>query len=173
MMLEGALIAELEEFSSYRRTTENRMKALVTAQTDSFIPKFSNKRTDHLRRTVFIATLNPEGDGTIFSGQSGNTRYFPLEVGAIDLPGFLAMRTQLFAEAKAYYLAHPTDWWHLDCAADAVNEREERRQASVYEGERLQAWLDSLTPKECTWQMSQNGISRLPKTSGTKRSRWR
>jgi predicted P-loop ATPase len=58
MMLEGALIAELEEFSSYSKTTENRMKALITDQTDSFVPKFANKRADHLRRTIFIATVD-------------------------------------------------------------------------------------------------------------------
>jgi hypothetical protein len=152
MMLDGALIAELEELSSYTKTDENRMKALVTAETDSFIPKFANKRVDHPRRTVFIATVNPEGDGAYLKGQSGNTRYLPITVGTIDIPGFLSTRTQLFAEAKTYFLDHPEDWWTLTCGIDATTEREERRQTSVYESEALRGWLATLSPAECTWQ---------------------
>jgi hypothetical protein len=152
MMLEGALIAELEELSSYTKTDDNRMKALITAETDSFVPKFANKRVDHPRRTVFLGTVNPEGDGTYFRGQSGNTRFLPIAVRDIDIPGFLKVRTQLFAEAKAYYLAHPDDWWQLECEEDARNEREERRQTSVYEGTQLRVWLQRLRPARCTWQ---------------------
>ena len=152
MMLEGALIAELEELSSYTKTDENRMKALISAETDSFVPKFSNKRVDHPRRTVFIATVNPEADGTYFRGQSGNSRYLPLAVRDIDIPGFLKIRTRLFAEAKAYVEAHPGDWWKLDCEEDARVEREQRRQTSVYEGEELRAWLKRRNPAQCTWQ---------------------
>jgi putative DNA primase/helicase len=149
MMLEGALIAELADLSSYTKTDENRMKALVTARTDSFVPKFANKRVDHPRRTIFIATVNPEGDGTYLKGQTGNTRYLPLTVGTIDLQGFAAIRTQLLAEAKAYYLAHPADWWQLDCDDDVHTERERRRQSSVYE-DSLADWLGSKT--ETTWE---------------------
>lgn len=140
MMLDGALLAELADLSSYTKTDENRMKALVTARTDSFVPKFANKRVDHPRRTIFIATVNPEGDGSYLKGQTGNTRYLPVEVGPIDLAGFAQVRSQLFAEAKAYYLAHPDDWWKLACDADATQEREARRQRSVYEGS-LAVWL--------------------------------
>jgi hypothetical protein len=152
MMLDGALVAELEELSSYTKTDENRMKALITAEVDSFVPKFANKRVDHPRRTVFIATVNPEGDGAYLKGQAGNTRFLPITVGAINIAGFLGMRTQLFAEAKAYYLAHLEDWWKLGCEEDAANEREERRQTSVYEGEALQGWLNLRQPATCTWQ---------------------
>jgi len=152
MMLDGALIAELEELSSYSKTDENRMKALVTAQTDSFVPKYSNRRTDHPRRTIFLATVNPDGDGGYLKGQTGNTRWLPLQVGTINIPGFLQIRTQLFAEAKAYYLAHPLDWWKLDYEQDAAIEREDRRQTGVYEGEQLRGWLQRRNPAQCTWQ---------------------
>jgi putative DNA primase/helicase len=149
MMLEGALIAELADLSSYTKTDENRMKALVTARTDSFVPKFANKRVDHPRRTIFIATVNPEGDGAYLKGQTGNTRYLPIPVHDIDLAKFQAIRTQLFAEAKAYYLAHPTDWWQLTCEVDAAQEREARRQSSVYEGS-LAVWLQNKA--STTWE---------------------
>jgi putative DNA primase/helicase len=149
MMLDGALIAELEELSSYGKTDENRMKALITAQTDSFVPKFANKRVDHPRRTVFIATMNPEGDGTWLRSQNGNTRYLPLTVGDINIPGFLAIRTQLFAEAKAFFLANQQTWWQLANEDDAKNEREIRRQGSIYE-DTLAVWLNGKT--STTWE---------------------
>jgi putative DNA primase/helicase len=165
MMLEGALIAELEELSSYTKTDENRMKALVTMQMDSFVPKFSNKRVDHPRRTIFIATVNPEGDGAYLKSQTGNTRWLPLKVGAIDVQGFLAQRTSLFAEAKAYYLAHPQDWWRLTSGAEATTEREVRRQKSVYEGEKLEAWLYALrvVGQVCTWDEVAEKCFEIPK----------
>ena len=150
IMLEGAMLAELADLSSYTKTDENRMKALVTARTDSFVPKFANKRVDHPRRTIFIATVNPEGGGDYLKGQTGNTRYLPLTVGTIDLAGFAAIRTQLFAEAKAYYRAHPRDWWQLDAVDDVKHERELRRQASVYEDD-LREWADSTHRNETHW----------------------
>jgi hypothetical protein len=61
------------------------------------------------------------------------------------------VREQLFAEALAYYRAHPADWWRLSSdGADAAQEaREERRQRSVYEDD-LAAWLER-TKKTVTW----------------------
>jgi hypothetical protein len=161
MMLDGALIAELEELSSYTKTDENRMKALITMEADSFVPKFANKRVDHPRRTCFIATVNPEGDGAYLKGQSGNTRFLPIAVRDIDIPGFLAIRTQLFAEAHTYYLTHPATWWQLDCEADAQGEREERRQAGVYEGQPLRVWLHQR--QQCTWQEVAEQHLQIPK----------
>jgi hypothetical protein len=165
MMLQGALIAELEELSSYTKTDENRMKALVTAQTDSFVPKFSNKRVDHPRRTIFIATVNPEGDGAYLKGQTGNTRWLPVQVGAIDIAGFLEHREQLFAEAKAYYLTHLSTWWQMTSGPEATTEREVRRQQSVYEGEKLTAWLDVRKGSQqlCTWDEVAEDCFQIPK----------
>jgi hypothetical protein len=168
MMLEGALIAELEELASYGKTEDNRMKALITAEYDSFVPKFSNKRANHPRRTVFLGTVNPEGDGTYFRGQTGNTRFLPITVQDIDIAGFLKIRTQLFAEAKAYVLAHEKDWWKLDCDEDARAEREKRRLPSVYEGQALRAWLARRTTGRCTWDEVAEFHLQIPKDRWTK-----
>jgi hypothetical protein len=168
MMLQGALLAELADFSSYNKTGENRMKALVTERTDSFVPKFSNKRVDHLRRTIFVATVNPEGDGTYLKGQTGNTRYLPIRVQAIDLEGFGAIRTQLIAEAKTYYLAHPTDWWKLESEEDARNAREERRQKSIYEDD-LGSWLESHEYLVVWWELLAEKYLELPRNQWTDR----
>jgi predicted P-loop ATPase len=118
---------------------------------NAYIPKFSNFEVIHKRRTVFIGTVNPEGDNTYLRGQTGNTRYLPVPVRDINLEGFEQVRTQLFAEALQHYRDHPDTWWRLssDGAAVAAEVREERRQRSVYKDD-LGDWLER-TGRTVTW----------------------
>jgi predicted P-loop ATPase len=142
MILQGVWVAELAELASLSKTEDARLKSFITLQSDDYVPKFANAPVSRPRRTVFVGTVNPEGDGTYLRGQTGNTRFLPIPVTAIDLDGFLAIRPQLFAEALAYYKAHPDDWWRLssDGQAQAQDERGARRQRSVYE-DSLGEWL--------------------------------
>jgi predicted P-loop ATPase len=151
MRIKRAWVAELAELSSMSKTEEARLKSFFTMNEDAYIPKFSNFEVVHKRRTVFIGTMNPEGDNTYLRGQTGNTRYLPIEVRDINLEGFEAVRSQLFAEALHYYRDHPDDWWQLssDGAAGAAEVREERRQRSVYEDD-LGNWLER-HQKSVTW----------------------
>jgi putative DNA primase/helicase len=151
MRIKRAWVAELAELASLSKTEEARLKSFFTLNEDAYIPKFSNFEVTHKRRTVFIGTVNPEGDNTYLRGQTGNTRYLPIAVHDINLEGFEAVREQLFAEALAYYRTHPADWWRLsgDGAQAAEEAREERRQRSVYEDD-LGAWLER-TKRTVTW----------------------
>lgn len=132
LMLRGVWLAEFSELESIGRTGENRLKSYITMEADDYIPKFSNRRERVQRRTVFAGTTNePE----FLKGQTGNTRYLPVQCGAMDPEGLLHIRLQLLAEAKAYYLAHRHDWWQLgqDAETAAVKERDRRREKSPYE----------------------------------------
>jgi hypothetical protein len=151
MRLKRAWVAELAELSSLSKTEEARLKSFFTLNEDAYIPKFSNFEVVHKRRTVFIGTVNPEGDNTYLRGQTGNTRYLPIAVRDVNLEGFQAVREQLFAEALQYYSSHPGNWWQLSTAGEyaAQEAREERRQRSVYEDD-LGAWLER-TNKAVTW----------------------
>jgi len=164
MRIKRAWLAELAELSSLSKTEEARLKSFFTLNEDAYIPKFSNFEVSHKRRTVFIGTVNPEGDGTYLRGQTGNTRYLPVAVWGIDIDGFKEVRTQLFAEALAYYLAHPHDWWRLSSRGEATAEdvREERRQRSVYE-DSLAAWLEQNGKKVVWWEMLAETYLKLDK----------
>ena len=151
MRIKRAWVAELAELSSMTKTEDARLKSFFTLNEDAYIPKFSNFEVVHKRRTVFIGTSNPEGDNTYLRGQTGNTRYLPIEVFRINVEGFQAVREQLFAEALQSYRAHLRDWWQLSSAAESMAQeaREARRQRSVYEDE-LADWLER-TNKTVTW----------------------
>jgi predicted P-loop ATPase len=143
MMLQGVWIAEFSELNAYSKTEEARMKGFITLHEDSYIPKFSNFRDKAPRRAIFIGTTNEE---TYLKGLTGNTRYLPIRLpNAVDIATFVAMREQLFAEAKAHYLDHELDWWRLSDAALAIaqEEREKRRLKNPYE-EALAEWLDEI-----------------------------
>lgn len=142
IMLHKYWIAELAELDSLSRTEEARMKAFVTMETDTYVPKYSNVAISIPRRTIFMGTTN-DGSGYL-KGQTGNTRYFPLKVGErIDVEGFTAIRDQIFAEALAWQSSHADTWWHepAEVTLKATEERELRRQASDYE-QPLHEWLE-------------------------------
>jgi hypothetical protein len=151
MILQGVWLAELAELSSLSKTEDARLKSFITMETDDYIPKFANAPVSRRRRTVFVGTVNPEGDGAYLRGQTGNTRFLPIPVSDIHVDDVLTIRGQLFAEALVYYHAHPTDWWQLssDGQKEAKNERDARRQRSVYE-DSLCVWLQGKT--ETTWE---------------------
>lgn len=140
MRLQGKWVVELAELHSLSRTQETRLKAFISLREDVFIPKYSNSEVRHPRRCIFVGTTNQHA---YLRDATGNTRYLPLETGAqIDLEAFELMRTQLLAEALAYYKAHPKDWWRLSDEARVLAEeqREDVREVKVYQ-ERLADWI--------------------------------
>jgi hypothetical protein len=147
LLLQGAWVAEMPELDVMSRTEDPRLKAYVSMRFDSYIPKYSNNRVDSPRRTVFIGTTN---ETVYLRGQTGNTRFLPIAVTKlIDTDSLLRDREQIFAEALAFYLDHPDDWWQMSLAAEeeAIEQREDRRVSSVYEDD-LRQWLDSPPPLE-------------------------
>jgi predicted P-loop ATPase len=163
MMLQGAWVAEFSELDALSRTEETRLKAFITMKEDSYIPKFSNNRLRVKRRTVFIGTTN---EGSYLKGLTGNTRYLPIKLGhAVDLPLFLSLRSQLFAEAIAIYDRCPTHWWCLrdESVPEARLQRDARRVENQYEVA-LQDWLARRAfPRDVTtWPEIASGFLEMP-----------
>lgn len=148
--IQGKWVAELPELHAMSKTAENRFKGFITQTEDTWVPKYSNFSITRPRRTIFIGTLNPEGNQEYMRGQTGNTRYLPVPTGQITPDMLVQCRDQLFAEALVYYRAHMQDWWQLSAEAEAevAQLREDRRVSSIYEDE-LRLWLG--TRRETTW----------------------
>jgi Virulence-associated protein E-like domain/Bifunctional DNA primase/polymerase, N-terminal/Primase C terminal 1 (PriCT-1) len=146
MLMKGAWVVELSEMDVLLRTEESRVKSFITMCNDEYVPKYANDPVKLARRTILVGTINPEGDGSYLRDQTGSTRYYPVRVGTIALDDITAQRDQLFAEALSWFRAHPADWWQMpdEAAEELALIREARRQEGVYEGPRLQAWLDKV-----------------------------
>ena len=153
MILHGVWLAEFAELASLGKTADARLKSFITMETDDYIPKFANGPVSRRRRTIFVGTKNPEGDGGYLGGQTGNTRFLPLPVTIINAGAVVAIREQLLAEALVYYENHPDDWWQLSSTGGktAVDEREARRQSSVYE-DALSTWLPTQKLPAIPWE---------------------
>jgi predicted P-loop ATPase len=140
LMVQGLWVAELSELDSLGRTEETRLKSFISMRADAYIPKFKMTRVHPQRRAIFVGTTN---EHTYLKGVSGNTRYLPFEIlQPMDVDYFLQIREQLVAEAMVFYHDHQATWWQItaDVHTQAVDERESRRQASIYESD-LHDWL--------------------------------
>ncbi len=122
---------------------------------------------DYKRRCVFIGTTN-KSDGYL-TGQTGNTRFLPIQITKVDHDEIMEAREQLLAEAKEVYLNNPKDWWvpPKELVTELGQQRDLRRVRSVYE-DSLSDWLDgigssdTLNPRtykhETTWQEIAQGF---------------
>lgn len=150
MAVAGCWVAELAELDTLRKTTETRLKSFVSQQTDDYIPKYSNHRMSHPRRTVFIGTTNDEN---YLPGNSGNTRWLPVKTPWFDLDKVEREREQLFAEALFIFKTTPdVKWWEEPEALqpELARERKSRQIENVYEDD-LSLWLDNKGITEITW----------------------
>ena len=105
----GVWIWELAELQSVRQRDAETVKMFLSAQQDRYRPLYESRPITRGRRTVFVATTNEYA----FLHDSENRRFWPVEVGEIDLDGIKAEREQLWAEAVAAYEAGE-HWWLVD-----------------------------------------------------------
>lgn len=142
MLIQGIWVAELSELDSLTRTEETRLKSFISETEDAYVPKWHLFRVAPKRRTIFVGTTN---ESSWLKSATGNTRFFPVKIfHPMDVEYFVGIREQLFAEAMIVYHDNPRTWWELPTQAQeqAILEREERRQASVYESD-LGLWLET------------------------------
>jgi putative DNA primase/helicase len=146
MLMKGTWVVELSEMDVLLRTEESRLKSFITMANDEYVPKYANDPVKLARRTVLVGTINPQGDGSYLRDQTGATRYYPVPVDTIDLEAVAACRDQLFAEALVWVRDHPSDWWQMPVEAreELTELREARRQEGMFEGPKLQGWLNMM-----------------------------
>lgn len=106
--LAGAWIIELSELSAMNRSQVESVKSFIARRIDKYRPAYGRHTIEQPRRCVFIATTN---ETRYLRDKTGNRRFWPVEVGQIDIEGLKRDRDQLFAEAVlAFRNGEP---WHL------------------------------------------------------------
>jgi putative DNA primase/helicase len=90
--LRGKWIIELAELSAMRRGDIERTKAFMSRSTDHYRPSYGRRSQDFPRQCAFAGTTNADG---YLGDETGNRRFWPVKVGAIDLDAIRRDREQL------------------------------------------------------------------------------
>jgi predicted P-loop ATPase len=96
----GRWLVELGELRSMNHADVNLLKEFVSRQTDRLRVPYGRKTEDFPRQCVFVGTTNAE---TFLKDNTGNRRFWPINVGACNFEAIARDRDQLFAEAKFAY----------------------------------------------------------------------
>lgn len=134
----GAWIVEMAELEGIGKKEVQSVKAMLSRQSDRARLPYARTATDVPRQFILCGTVN---DSHYLRDASGNRRFWPVRVGAIDVESLERDRDQLWAEA-AYWEAKgepielPRDLW-----GEAAREQEERTAVDPW-FEDIAAWFD-------------------------------
>lgn len=98
--LQGIRCAEFGELDQLRRNELETTKAFVTRTVDKVRPPYGRKALEIHRQCVFFGTTNRD---EYLKDDTGNRRFNPIEVGALDFDMLIRERDQLWAEALFIY----------------------------------------------------------------------
>jgi hypothetical protein len=118
---------EMAELDSMSKSEVSKAKAFITRTTDRFRPPYGRRLIESKRSCVFWGTTNQD---EYLRDETGGRRFWPLQVGDLNLEELRAARDQLWAEADVMYAAG-TKWWLTDANVLAGAETEQlSRQVS-------------------------------------------
>ncbi len=123
---EGAWIVECAELAGMRRKDVETLKHEITRREDRGRPAYARTVVSVKRRFVLAGTTN---SGRFLHDDTGNRRFWPVEVGEIDLPGLQVDRDQLLAEALARYRSGEYQLFLTGDALEGAEQAQEARRA--------------------------------------------
>jgi putative DNA primase/helicase len=119
-------IIEVAELTAIRRSEMDAIKAFITRIEDTYVPKYAKHPITVKRWSVLIGNVNPEGYGYL-QDSTGNRRFWPVRVGAIDIEAVVRDRDQLWAEA-VHCFRRGDAWWPDESETAPVVLQQEERQ---------------------------------------------
>lgn len=120
----GVWIQELGELDSLNRKEAATAKAFLSGRRDRYRPAYGRNFVTVERQTVVVGSTNEE---TFLKDPTGSRRFWPAQVGSIDIEALERDRDQLWAEAQALYAAGWT-WWLWPEQATELQEASEKYQ---------------------------------------------
>lgn len=97
--------AELETLKRASRSTE--VKSFLTSTADTYRPSYGRNAVTVPRSGIIVGTTN---ETEFLADETGARRFWPIAVTHVDVPAIRAQRDQIWAEARAAYLAGEK-WW--------------------------------------------------------------
>src|SRR4051794_14387479 len=134
--LRGKWLIEIPELAAMRGREVERTKAFVSRKVDHYRPSYGHRSVDHPRQCVFWGTTNAD---SYLPDETGNRRFWDVEVGRIDIAKLRSDRDQLWAEAVAAFKAGEVWWLDVETEKLAAEVQEEHRTTDVWE-EKLIEW---------------------------------
>jgi predicted P-loop ATPase len=110
MQIAGAKwFIEVSELAALKRSEVEEVKGFLTRTEDTFVPKYAKHPIAVKRCSVLIGSVNPGATGYLLD-PTGNRRFWPVKVWAINLAALRQDREQLFAEA-VFRFQRGDPWW--------------------------------------------------------------
>lgn len=126
--LEGKLIVEIAELSSFPTNDIRKIKQVISCNVDRFRSPYEKKPRTVPRRNIFVGTTN---ETHYLHDFTGARRFWPIVTGRVELDRISLDRDQLFAESVKAYKEGAT--FHEVPDDLATQEQERRRQYDVWE----------------------------------------
>ena len=105
----GVWIWELAELQAIKTRDAENVKMFLSSQRDRYRPSYGRLPVTKDRRVIFTATTNEIS----FLSDDENRRFWPIEVGNIDMDALKRDRNQIWAEAVHLY-QNKEIWWLED-----------------------------------------------------------
>lgn len=141
LSIQGILIYEVAELEQFNRSETTAIKAFMSSLSDRYREPYGRRMKNMPRRTVFAATTN---EGEYFKDTTGNRRFWPVEIGRMDLDALRRDRDQLFGEAVELMRNHAR-WYPTREEQDTLisPEQEKREIADPWLG-RIYDYLEGI-----------------------------
>lgn len=133
--LRGRWGVEIGEMDSFSKADVAKVKQAITTRFDVYRPSYGRTARSFRRECVFVGTTNKDD---YLRDESGARRFLPLKVGSVDIPGLVAVRDQLWAEA-VHLFKQGHEWWQLP--PDAQREQDARYQEDAWT-QPIAKWLE-------------------------------
>ncbi|MGC4084261.1 MAG: virulence-associated E family protein [Vicinamibacterales bacterium] len=129
----GKWIIEAGELAGMRPSETEALKAMLSRQTDGPVRMaYARRPTERARQFIVIGTTN---SNRYLKDSTGNRRFWPLRVTAIDVEGIRRVRDQLWAEASVREAQRESIRLHPDLYEAAGKQQEHRREEDPWEDE--------------------------------------
>lgn len=129
---------EFGELGSLQRSEELRQKSFLSRQVDEFRPSYGVREIRCPRQVAFCGTTN---QWQWNKDPTGGRRFWPLEVGDVNIEGLTAVRDQLFAEAFIAAQAGERYWPDVEEQRELFDPQQHRREAPDAITEVLELWM--------------------------------